>query len=202
MWNTTKPPSVRDLAARIAGHQTETAAELARIRDEQRALQRALEAEQSARLDAVAALHDRWAAHTQEAQLRISAAFDGNNQNFDAIDHLRAAVDRLTARLDVTLAGGADLRADFDSLFDSLSARLDGALADVADLRARLAEIEGQEELPPAGPGDGPLLQNRLHLYADDPPAVGAVPPDDADTEAAGVLPAPAAAPVNGEAHG
>lgn len=177
MWNQSKPPSVRDLAARIAGHQTETAAEFARIRDEQRALHGALEAEQSARLDAVAALHDRWTAHTQEAQLRISAALDANDQNYDALDHLRAA-------------------------FDSLTARLDGALADVADLRARLAEIEGQEELPPAGPGDGPLLQNRLHLYADEPPAVGAVSPDDADTEAAGVLTAPAAAAMNGEAHG
>jgi uncharacterized protein YukE len=178
MWNTSKPPSVRDLAARIASHQTETAAELARIREEQRALQRALEAEQATRLDAVAALHDRWTAHTQEAQLRISAALDANDQNYDAIDHLRAAVDSLTARLDATLA-------------------------DVADLRARLAEIEGQEELPPAGPGDGPLLQNRLHLYADDPPAVGAVSPDDADTDAAGVQPSPAAVLTNGaDAHG
>lgn len=198
MWNATKAPSIRELAARQANNQTATATELARIRDEQRALQRALEAEQSARLDAVAALHDRWTAHTQEVSARLNAGVDASNVTHDAledaretIDALRAAVDSLTARLDVTLADVADLRMSFDSLFDSLAARLDGALADVADLRARLADVEGQDEIPAAdagapetlpepveaalpvggdtNPADGPLLRNRMYLHDPDP---------------------------------
>jgi phage host-nuclease inhibitor protein Gam len=83
-------PSVRDLAARIEARAGETAAlreavasardligglqnEAAQLRAEQRALQQALEAEQAARLDAVAALHDLVQATASAHGDRLSA---------------------------------------------------------------------------------------------------------------------------------
>lgn len=81
-----KLPSVRELAGRIdalraealahANRHVDAMTNLAAVRDEQRGLQRALEAEQIARMDSVAALHDRYQAATAELQAHISALTD------------------------------------------------------------------------------------------------------------------------------
>lgn len=90
MWNQPKPPSVRDLAARIEARNVDVAT----IRDEQRALQRALEAEQAARIAAISAAVDR-----------IVALSDRLTDTQEALEHALARLTALEGE-EIPAAGG------------------------------------------------------------------------------------------------
>lgn len=194
MWNTSKPPSVRDLAARIEARAADVInlrdavaairVELAEAREEQRALQRALEAEQAARLEAVGAIHDRMGLFAHTAHERIDHLRESSNSHYDRHEELIAVVDDMLDRL-IALEGADEIPAA------DASASSDPVALQVPAGGDTFAE------------GGDAFLPNRIHLYADEPPAVGAVSPDDADPDAAGVIQAAPAVVRNGDAaHG
>ena len=196
MWNTSKPPSVRDLAARIEARAADVLAlrdligalrvEVAEARAEQRALQAALEAEQAARLEAVGAMHDRLGLIAHTAHERMDHLRESSNAQYNRHEELIAVVDDMLNRL-IALEGDDEIPAA------DASASSDPVAPQVPAGGDTLAE------------GGDAFLPNRIQLYADpEPPAVGAVSPDDADPDAAGVIQAaPAAVLSNGAAsHG
>ena len=172
MWNTSKPPSVRDLAARIEARAMDVTnlrdaisalrVEIAECRNEQRALQAALEAEQAARLEAVGAIHDRIGMVAHSAQERIDHLRESANAAYDRHEDFLVVVDDVLERLQAL--EGQD---------------------EIDDVLARLQALKGQDEIPaetdaPAATGpvasscdhavsggdtDGPLLPNRIGLY-------------------------------------
>lgn len=128
MWNTSKPPSVRDLAARIDAGTIEAS----RIRAEQRELQAALEAEQSLRLSAL-----------NESARRVDVLTSSLNAMHDRIEELQE-------RLELLLGASNAITARIDDL---VQARADDE-AHWASVYTRLAALEGDDI--PAAPDDGP----------------------------------------------
>lgn len=213
MWNQTKPPSVRDLAARIEARAADVLAlrdligalrvEVAEARTEQRALQAALEAEQAARLEAVGAIHDRMGLMIHTAHERMDHLRDSSNNHYDRHEELIAVVDDMLERLQA-LEGQ-----------DEIPAAADNPPATPDPVASSCVDGGG-------GDTDGPMLPNRVGLYEPneaveptlttrmayydptiEPPAVGAVSPDDADPDAAGVIQAaPAVVRYGDAAHG
>lgn len=191
MWNTSKLPSVRDLAARIEARAADVLAlrdligalrvEVAEARTEQRALQAALEAEQAARLEAVSAIHDRIGLTIHTAHERMDHLRNSSNAQYDRHEELIAVVDDMLDRL-IALEGA-----------DEIPAAADNPPATPDPVASSCVDGGG-------GDTDGPMLPNRIGLY--EPPAPTVLSgSDDAEPDGPGVSATSGLVPPTANGH-
>ena len=144
MWNSTKPPSVRELASRIDAARHDAAV----LRGEQRELQAALEAEQGQRLAAL-----------NESARRVDSLVQSLNQLHDRVEEALERCENLTLATNVNnrLIDGILARLAALEGADEIPAASDAVASPVA---SSLPDIRGGDTTTEPEPETGDLLSS------------------------------------------